>query len=64
VVGVLLAALYDPVFTTSVRDPRDFALALAAPGRRLRGRWRRAGPGNRLTLDLRAAPTDGCAPNV
>lgn len=30
VVGVLLAALYDPVFTTAVRGPMDFALALAA----------------------------------
>jgi chromate transporter len=28
VVGVLLAALYSPVFSDSVRDPRDFALAL------------------------------------
>ena len=32
VVGILLAALYDPVFTTSVRGPLDFALALAAFG--------------------------------
>ncbi len=30
VVGVLLAALYDPIFTTSVRRPLEFALALAA----------------------------------
>ena len=32
VVGILLAALYDPIFTTSVRGPLDFALALAAFG--------------------------------
>jgi chromate transporter len=32
VVGVLLAALYDPIFTTSVRGPLEFALALAAFG--------------------------------
>ena len=32
VVGVLLAALYDPIFTTSVRGRLDFALALAAFG--------------------------------
>jgi len=32
VVGILLAALYDPIFTTSVRSPLDFALALAAFG--------------------------------
>lgn len=30
VVGILLAALYDPIFTTAVRGPADFALALAA----------------------------------
>jgi chromate transporter len=30
VVGILLAALYDPIFTTSVRRPLEFALALAA----------------------------------
>jgi chromate transporter len=29
VVGVLAAALYDPVFTSAVHDPRDFAAALA-----------------------------------
>ncbi len=29
VVGILGAALYDPVFTTAVTDPRRFALALA-----------------------------------
>jgi chromate transporter len=32
VVGILLAALYDPVFLTSVRGPADFGLALAAFG--------------------------------
>ena len=32
VVGILLAALYDPIFTTSVGGPLDFALALAAFG--------------------------------
>ena len=31
-VGILLAALYDPIFTTSVRTPIEFALALAAFG--------------------------------
>jgi chromate transporter len=30
VVGILLAALYDPIFTTSVRRPLEFALALGA----------------------------------
>ncbi|MDA8109341.1 MAG: chromate efflux transporter [Betaproteobacteria bacterium] len=29
VVGILLAALYDPIFTTAVHAPTDFALALA-----------------------------------
>jgi chromate transporter len=29
VVGILAAALYDPVWTGAVRDPRDFAAALA-----------------------------------
>ncbi|MBW7851109.1 MAG: chromate efflux transporter [Rhodospirillales bacterium] len=28
VVGILGAALYDPLWTTAIRDPRDFALAL------------------------------------
>jgi chromate transporter len=32
VVGVLLAALYDPIFTGAVRSPADFGLALAAFG--------------------------------
>jgi chromate transporter len=32
VVGLLLAALYDPVWTSAVRGPLDFALALAAVG--------------------------------
>lgn len=30
VVGILVAALYNPVWSSSIRDPRDFALALAA----------------------------------
>ena len=30
VVGLLLAALYDPVFTSAIRDGRDFALAVGA----------------------------------
>jgi chromate transporter len=30
VVGVLAAALYDPVWTSAVLNPRDFAIALAA----------------------------------
>ena len=30
VVGILLAALYDPVFTTAIIEPVDFAVALAA----------------------------------
>lgn len=30
VVGILLAALYDPIWTTAVRGPADFAIALAA----------------------------------
>ncbi len=30
VVGVLLSALYDPVFTSAINEPEDFALAAAA----------------------------------
>jgi chromate transporter len=30
VVGLLLAALYDPVWTSGIRAPADFALAVAA----------------------------------
>lgn len=30
VVGILLAALYDPIFTAAVKTPADFAIALAA----------------------------------
>jgi chromate transporter len=30
VVGVLLAALYHPIWTSAISSPRDFALALAA----------------------------------
>ena len=32
VVGILLAALYDPVWTSAIRSREDFALALAAFG--------------------------------
>ena len=32
VVGILLAALYDPVWTSAIRTPADFALALGAFG--------------------------------
>ena len=32
VVGLLLAALYQPVWTSAVRGPADFALALVALG--------------------------------
>ncbi|MBI4220290.1 MAG: chromate efflux transporter [Chloroflexi bacterium] len=32
VVGILLAALYDPIFTNSVRTPADFSLAIALFG--------------------------------
>ncbi|MBT2584142.1 chromate efflux transporter [Planococcus sp. ISL-109] len=32
VVGILLAALYDPVFTSAIRGPIDFAIAVAAFG--------------------------------
>ena len=30
VVGLLLAALYDPVWTTGINGPQDFAIAVAA----------------------------------
>lgn len=30
VVGILLAALYDPVFTSAIRGPADFAIAVCA----------------------------------
>jgi chromate transporter len=30
VVGLLLAALYDPVWTSAILSPADFGLALAA----------------------------------
>ncbi|WP_425439676.1 chromate transporter [Planococcus faecalis] len=30
VVGILLAALYDPVFTSGIRGPVDFAIAVTA----------------------------------
>jgi chromate transporter len=38
VVGVLLAALYDPVWTGAVRDRVDFGIALAASAMLLVGR--------------------------
>jgi len=38
VVGILLAALYTPVFVTSVRGPADFGLALTAFGLLVLGR--------------------------
>lgn len=31
-VGILAAALYDPVFTSAILEPQDFALALSAFG--------------------------------
>jgi chromate transporter len=40
VVGLLLAALYDPVWTSAIRGPADFALALAGFG--LLAFWRMA----------------------
>jgi chromate transporter len=39
VVGILLAALYDPIFTSAVRTPGDFGLALAALGLLLFWKW-------------------------
>ncbi|MFT2721854.1 chromate efflux transporter [Deinococcus sp. A31D244] len=39
VVGLLLAALYDPVFTSAVRGPRDLALALLAYATLIVLRW-------------------------
>ena len=30
VVGLLLSALYDPVWTSAIHAPKDFALGLAA----------------------------------
>jgi chromate transporter len=32
VVGILLAALYDPVWTSAIRAPKDFILALLGFG--------------------------------
>ena len=32
VVGILLAALYDPVWTSAILGPRDFALAVICFG--------------------------------
>nr|WP_221269904.1 chromate efflux transporter [Deinococcus budaensis] len=39
VVGLLLAALYDPVFTSAIRGPREAALALLAYAALTAGRW-------------------------
>jgi chromate transporter len=39
VVGILLAALYDPVWTSAIRGNADFALALAAFGLLVVARW-------------------------
>lgn len=39
VVGLLLAALYTPVWTGAIRDAADFGLALAAGGLLMIGRW-------------------------
>jgi chromate transporter len=39
VVGLLLAALYDPAWTRAILTPRDFALALGAFGLLALGRW-------------------------
>jgi len=39
VVGLLLAALYDPVWTSSIRSTRDVALALVAFGLLVFWRW-------------------------
>ncbi|WP_418953558.1 chromate efflux transporter [Zeimonas sediminis] len=41
VVGILLAALYDPVWTSAIRSREDFALALAAFGLLV---WAKASP--------------------
>jgi chromate transporter len=38
VVGILLSALYDPVFTSAIRSRADFGLALAAFGLLVHGR--------------------------
>jgi chromate transporter len=38
VVGILLAALYDPVWTSAIHGPTDFGLALAAFGMLVYGR--------------------------
>jgi len=38
VVGVLVAALYDPVWTSAIHDKADFGLALAAFGLLVFGR--------------------------
>ncbi len=39
VVGILLAALYDPVWTSAIFEPEDFALAAAALGLLVLWKW-------------------------
>jgi chromate transporter len=39
VVGILLAALYDPIWTTAIRDEKDISLALGAFGLLALLRW-------------------------
>ena len=39
VVGVLLSALYDPVWTSAIRGPADFGLALLLFGLLVYARW-------------------------
>lgn len=39
VVGILLAAWYDPIFTQGIRSPADFAVALAAFGLLVVWKW-------------------------
>jgi chromate transporter len=39
VVGILLAALYDPVWTQAISSKADFALALALFGLLVYARW-------------------------
>uniref|UniRef100_UPI0028ADA9A1 chromate transporter n=1 Tax=Achromobacter aegrifaciens TaxID=1287736 RepID=UPI0028ADA9A1 len=39
VVGILLSALYDPVWTSAIRDRVDFGLALLLFGLLVYARW-------------------------
>ena len=61
VVGLLLAALYDPVWTSAIHGPKDFGLALVALGLLAIWKWPpwlvvvlSAGVGQALTLVLQA----------